>query len=214
MTYTGQTQVGSAPLQRNLGTMRLTKIAVGPLDNNVYVLRAPDGATLVVDAAADAPRILAATDDGRIDAVLTTHCHQDHWGALAQTVAATQAHTYASVEDAPAISVRTDTPLADGDVIDFGDAAVDVILLRGHTPGGLALHVQDAGGGHHLITGDSLFPGGVGRTTPETFPTLLADVRTKLFDRYHDAWVYPGHGWDTTLAAERPYLDAWALRGW
>ena len=214
MTYTGHTQVGSAPAVRDLGTLHLTKLAVGPLDNNVYLLRAPDGETLVVDAAADAAAILAATGNGRIDAVLTTHAHADHWGALAAIVAATDARTYASVEDAPAISVPTATLLEHGDQLTLGAATLDVICLRGHTPGGLALHVQDADGGHHLLTGDSLFPGGVGRTTPATFPTLLADVRSRIFDRFPDAWVYPGHGWDTTLAAERPHLADWEQCGW
>lgn len=214
MTYTGQTQVGSAPAERDLGTLQLTKLAVGQLDNNVYVLRAPGGETLLVDAAAESQRIFSVLADGGIDAVVTTHCHHDHWGALADIVSASGATTYASRADAPAIPVATDITVTDGDTITLGETELEVILLRGHTPGGLALHFRDAAGGHHLITGDSLFPGGIGRTTPETFPTLLADIRGKLFDRFEDAWVYPGHGWDTTLAAERPYLDFWAQRGW
>jgi glyoxylase-like metal-dependent hydrolase (beta-lactamase superfamily II) len=73
----------------------------------------------------------------------------------------------------------------------------------------------DPQGRTHIFTGDSLFPGGVGRTTPETFPQLLDDVTVRLFDRFgDDTWIYPGHGWDTTLGAERPHLAEWRARGW
>jgi glyoxylase-like metal-dependent hydrolase (beta-lactamase superfamily II) len=75
------------------------------------------------------------------------------------------------------------------------------------------LHAAD--GSDHIFTGDCLFPGGVGRTTPEDFPQLYADVTTKVFDVFgDDTWIYPGHGWDTTLGAERPKLTEWRERGW
>ena len=214
MTYTGQTQVGAAPQVRDVGTVTLTKLAVGPLDNNVYLLRAADGSTLLVDAAAEPDAILGILSEGRLDAVLTTHSHRDHWQALADVVAHTGATTLASAVDAPAIGVATDTVLVHGDTYLLGDVVLDIIGLRGHTPGSLAVHFTDAEGGDHLLTGDSLFPGGIGRTTDDTFDQLLGDVTERLFDRYDDAWVYPGHGWDTTLGAERPHLAEWRQRRW
>lgn len=215
MTYTGRTEVGGAPQVRELGTLRLTKLAVGPLDNNVYLLEGAAGSRLLVDAAADPDTIMGLLPDGRLDRVVTTHRHGDHWGALADVVARTGATTSAGRADVDGIAVGTDVALDDDDAIDLDGTPLHVITLRGHTPGGIALAFADDGGRWHVITGDSLFPGGVGRTTPETFTTLFDDVTTRLFDRFDDAtWIYPGHGHDTTLGEERPDLDHWRARGW
>lgn len=213
MAYTGQTRPGAPADRRDLGTAVLWKLAVGPLDNNVYLLRS--GAdSLLIDAATDAPRILELVE-GSLDAVVTTHCHPDHWEALAAVIAATGATTLAGADDADAIDVPTDQRLVDGDLIRCGHVALDVIALRGHTPGGVALALTDPSGRTHIFTGDSLFPGGVGKTSPTTFDQLLDDVTTKLFDCYpDDTWIYPGHGWDTTLGAERPHLEEWRERRW
>ena len=91
-----------------------------------------------------------------------------------------------------------------------------MIGLVGHTPGSITLALSPADGPVRLFTGDSLFPGGVGKTwRPGDFVTLLADVEAKLFEPYgDDTIVHPGHGADTTLGAERPHLDEWRARGW
>ncbi|TXH43756.1 MAG: MBL fold metallo-hydrolase [Actinobacteria bacterium] len=220
MSYTGRTAPGAPAQTIDLGTVTLTKLAVGPLDNNVYLLRAPDGSQLLVDAADEPDSVLSLLGDGPLTGILTTHRHGDHWRALAAVVAATGARTLAGAEDAPGLDVATDVELVDGDTVAVGDPAaggaeVGIIALRGHTPGGVAVHIVAADGSHHLLTGDSLFPGGVGRTTDAAdFRQLLGDVTARLFDRFPDAHVYPGHGWDTTLAAERPHLGEWAARGW
>ena len=105
--------------------------------------------------------------------------------------------------------------LTDGDVVRVGRHELTAITLVGHTPGSVALHYAPEGG--HLFTGDSLFPGGVGNTEKDEkrFASLIDDVETKLFGAYPDStWVYPGHGSDTTLGAERPSLPEWRKRGW
>jgi glyoxylase-like metal-dependent hydrolase (beta-lactamase superfamily II) len=214
MTYTGRVQLGGAPHVRELGSLTLTKLAVGPLDNNVYLLQAEDGSNLLVDAAAEPAAILALLPDHRLDAVLTTHAHRDHWQGLAEVVEATGARTLASSLDAPQIAVPTDVTVQHADTYQLGGVTLDIIGLRGHTPGSVALHFTDDAGSDHLLTGDSLFPGGIGRTTEDTFEQLFTDVSERLFDSYADAWVYPGHGWDTTLGAERPQLAAWWERRW
>lgn len=220
MSYTGRTAPGAPAQTTDLGTVTLTKLAVGSLDNNVYLLRAPDGSQLLVDAADEPDQVLGLLGDGPLVGVLTTHRHGDHWRALEQVVAATGAPALAGVDDAPGIDVATDVLLVDGESVLLGDPAaggaeVGIIALRGHTPGGIAVHIEAADGTHHVLTGDSLFPGGVGRTAgPDDFGQLLGDVTTRLFDRFDDAHIYPGHGWDTTLAAERPHLGEWAARGW
>jgi glyoxylase-like metal-dependent hydrolase (beta-lactamase superfamily II) len=187
------------------------------MDNNAYVLRCrATGEELLVDAADEPQRILAVCGEGPLARVVTTHRHGDHWQALAAVVAATGARTVAHVDDAPAIPVPTDEVVRDGDRVRFGRIELEVVHLVGHTPGSIALLYDDPTGQPHVWTGDSLFPGGVGRTTtPENFASLFGDVRNKLFDRLSDeTWVYPGHGDDTTLGRERPHLEEWRARGW
>ncbi len=217
MTYTGNVHVGGPPDVRELPGLRITKLAVGPMDNNAYLLECTGtGSRCLVDAAAEPGSILGLLDGARLDLVITTHRHRDHWQALAPVVATTGARTAAGRDDVDGIPVPTDRPLADGDVIEVGDVALEVVHLVGHTPGSVALAFHPPGSAPHVFTGDSLFPGGVGKTpTPEAFRSLFADVTSKLFDRFpDDTWVYPGHGADTTLGAERPHLAEWQSRGW
>jgi glyoxylase-like metal-dependent hydrolase (beta-lactamase superfamily II) len=110
-----------------------------------------------------------------------------------------------------------DVPVGQGDRISFGDVDLDVIHLRGHTPGSIALAYRDDDGRVHLFTGDSLFPGGVGATSRpgQSFTSLIDDVTTRVFEVFgDDTWFYPGHGDDSTLGAERPHLQEWRDRGW
>jgi glyoxylase-like metal-dependent hydrolase (beta-lactamase superfamily II) len=149
--------------------------------------------------------------------IVTTHQHPDHWQALAEVKAAIGAVTVAHPADAPGIPVPTDELAEDGGTIEWGDTVLGVTHLVGHTPGSIALTLGADGAEPHLFTGDCLFPGGVGNTQkdPARFSSLYADVVAKLFDRLPDAtWVYPGHGGDTTLGAERPNLAEWRARGW
>jgi glyoxylase-like metal-dependent hydrolase (beta-lactamase superfamily II) len=123
---------------------------------------------------------------------------------------------YAGDADADALPVAVDERLQQGDTITVGDLTLDVIALRGHTPGSVAVLYRDPVGVPHLFTGDSLFPGGVGKTTtPLDFQSLIDDVEQRIFDVLPDeTWVYPGHGDDTTLGVERPHLGEWRARGW
>jgi glyoxylase-like metal-dependent hydrolase (beta-lactamase superfamily II) len=147
---------------------------------------------------------------------VTTHQHRDHWEALAAVVKATGAETVAGADDADGIPVATARQVHDGDVVPVGDVSLEVIHLVGHTPGSIALLYDDPSGPPHLWTGDSLFPGGVGKTwSAADFSRLIEDVETKIFARLPDeTWVYPGHGDDTTLGAERPHVAEWRARGW
>lgn len=235
MTYTGEVSVGGPHDLRRLDEIEIRKLAVGPLANGVYLLTCRrTGAQLLVDAA-DAPDdVLALVREGsptvRLDVVVTTHRHADHLRALAPVVAATGASSAAGERDADAVSAATGVAvtrrLRHGDVLRAGAVSLEVVALRGHTPGSVALAYREPDdvdepeavpGRVHLFTGDSLFPGGVGNTDrdPVRFEVLLSDVTTRVFDRFDDAtWVYPGHGSDTTLGTERPHLDEWRERGW
>lgn len=217
MNYVGRVQPGGDAAVRELTDLIISKMSVGPLDNNTYLLRdRATGAQLLIDAAADPDRILDLVGPDGLTCIITTHAHGDHFQALAQVVEATGAPTMATAEDADGIDPAPSSTIRDGDVISFGNSDLRVIQLRGHTPGAVALLYDDPTGAPHLFTGDCLFPGGVGKTwTGEDFTTLLGDVESKLFARLPDeTWVYPGHGDDTTLGAERPQLAEWRVRGW
>ncbi|TDD04999.1 MBL fold metallo-hydrolase [Nonomuraea diastatica] len=218
MTYTGDVQVGGPADVRELPALTISKLAVGPYDNNAYLLRCTEtGEGLLIDAAADSDRLLALIADQPIRAVVTTHQHPDHWQALEQVIRVTGAQVIAHPLDAPALPVPVDRAVEHGDTITAGAVSLEVVHLRGHTPGSIALLYDGGEAGHHLFTGDSLFPGGVGNTwkDPERFAQLYDDVVERVFDRLPDeTWVYPGHGKDTTLRAERPALPEWKARGW
>ena len=202
---------------RELPDLRITKVSVGPMDNNAYLLQCRrTGDLLLVDAANEPDRLLELVGDRPLSRVVTTHRHRDHWVGLAEVVRRTGARTAAGAADADGIPVPTDEPLHDGDLVRVGDCTLEVIHLVGHTPGSVALLYDDPHGHPHLFTGDSLFPGGVGKTgSAQDFASLFGDVSRKLFDRLPDeTWFYPGHGDDSTLGAERPHLPEWQARGW
>ena len=217
MTYSGKVRTGGRPDVRELPELMITKFSVGDMDNNVYLLRCRrTDQQLLVDAADDPQRILEVVGSDGLRTVVTTHQHWDHHRALPDVVARTGATTVAGTEDAAELPVAVDRLVGDGDVVEVGECRLEVVQLRGHTPGSIALLYDDPDGTPHVFTGDSLFPGGVGRTgSPEDFTSLLDDVSTKLFDRLPDeTWFYPGHGDDSTLGAERPHLTEWRDRGW
>lgn len=218
--YTGHLEPGSAA-RRTLPGATIVKASVGPMDNNAYLVTCSEtGDTLLIDAANDAEVLteLIREHAPKVTLIVTSHQHQDHWQALEAVVAATGAPTASHELDAGPLPVTPDRILADGDHIQIGNLTFAVTHLRGHTPGSVALALQgDAVGGvTQLFTGDCLFPGGVGKTWKEgDFEQLLDDVSSRLFDVYDDATVvYPGHGDDTTLGAERPQLAEWRTRGW
>jgi glyoxylase-like metal-dependent hydrolase (beta-lactamase superfamily II) len=217
MTYRGKVQPGGTPDVRELTNLTITKFSVSEMDNNVYLLRCQrTDDQVLIDAADEAPRILQVVGSDGLARVITTHQHWDHHRALPEVVAATGAETVAGEADADELPVRVDRRVVDGDVVEVGDCRLEVIHLVGHTPGSIALLYDDPEGAPHLFTGDSLFPGGPGRTTdPTSFSSLMDDLESKVFDRLPDeTWFYPGHGDDSDLGRERPHLGEWRARGW
>lgn len=216
------TEHGAAPVIHELGSVTLRKISVSEQDNNAYLLTTAAG-QLLIDAADSADRLLALIDEagGPLLAVVTTHQHWDHHRALEQVSDQTGAAVLAGADDAAALPIETDRDLRNGDSIRLGDLQLEVIHLRGHTPGSVAVVLREPQDGPrpgraHIFTGDSLFPGGVGKTdSPENFAALIDDVDARLFAAFDDATrIYPGHGDDTLLGTERPKLPEWRQRGW
>jgi glyoxylase-like metal-dependent hydrolase (beta-lactamase superfamily II) len=217
--YTGDVTVGGPAQTRVLPGLTVTKLAVSDMANNVYLLTSTaTGESLVVDAAADPAALRALVGDADVRTVVTTHGHWDHHRALPDLVAATGAQTVAHPADAADLPVPVTRPVEHGDTVAVGDQTLEVVHLRGHTPGSIALVWRGPdGAGTHVFTGDSLFPGGVGNTQGDAarFGSLLDDVEHRLFDVLpDDTWVYPGHGADTTLGTERQHLAVWRERGW
>ncbi|HEX8343479.1 MAG TPA: MBL fold metallo-hydrolase [Actinoplanes sp.] len=215
--YTGDVTPGGPPAVRELSGLTITKLSVGPTDNNAYLLRCrTTGEQMLIDAANEAGRLLELIGSAGLATVVTTHRHRDHWGALVDVVRTTGARSLAHAADAAEIPTVSAT-VGDGDHVTVGDCALETVHIVGHTPGSIALLYRDPGGVAHLFTGDSLFPGGVGNTRGDAaaFVSLIDDVEHKLFDRLpDDTWFYPGHGKDSTLGTERPALPQWRARGW
>jgi glyoxylase-like metal-dependent hydrolase (beta-lactamase superfamily II) len=213
-----------------LDTVVVRSISVSEMENNVYLLTSrASGDQVLIDAADDAAAIEeliragAADSDAppRLTHVLTTHQHWDHVRALAEVSGRHAAATVAGSVDAPAIPEQEGgapitRPVEHGDFLYFDGFVLEVVHLRGHTPGSIAYVLRDASGTTVIFSGDSLFPGGPGKTwSAEDFQSLMADLRARIFDEFDDeTLVLPGHGASTTLGAERPQIPEWLARGW
>ena len=216
-TYTGHVDPGGPSATRSVGSLQVTKLSVGPLDNDAYVLACTDtGDQLLIDAANDADRILPLVPN--LATIVTTHRHSDHWQALADVAAWTGARvTVAHPLDADPLPVRPNRLVEHGETIQVGTCSLEVIHLRGHTPGSIALLYTPGGEAPQLFTGDCLFPGGPGNTQKDQkrFIQLMDDLEERVFGPLPDeTWIYPGHGDDTTIGAERPHLAEWRAGGW
>jgi glyoxylase-like metal-dependent hydrolase (beta-lactamase superfamily II) len=186
------------------------KFEVGTMENNTYLLECPEThEALIVDGCFDPATIIAGSEGTRVVAIVQTHGHFDHVDALPALVEHYGAPVFAHpAENYP---VPIDRELSDGDTVAFGAREARVLHTPGHTPGGVCLLI-----GRHLISGDTLFPGGPGNTwgDPRLFAQIIDEVETKLFTLPDDTVVYPGHGDDTTIGAEKPHLQEWKDRGW
>lgn len=186
------------------------KIEVGHMENNTYVLECPETHdALLVDGCFEPDKILAGCGGVNVVGIVQTHGHMDHVQALPDLVADLGVPVYAHpAEDYP---IPVDNEIDDGDVISFGAREALVLHTPGHTPGAVCLLI-----GEHLISGDTLFPGGPGNTWNDAakFAQIMEAIETKLFVLPDATRVYPGHGKDTTIGTERPHLPEWRDRGW
>src|SRR5687767_14159352 len=189
------------------------KVVVGPMDNNVFVLRCTQtGDAVLLDAANEHERLLDLARSLGVRSVLETHGHWDHIQAIPELRDAGYS-VGVTAEDA-AMLPSYDEILADDDIIEVGRLRLRTIHTPGHTPGSMCFRLE----GHPLLfSGDTLFPGGPGNTTFEggDFPTIIGSIEDRLFSRLEpDVFVLPGHGDPTTIGAERPHLQEWIDRGW
>jgi glyoxylase-like metal-dependent hydrolase (beta-lactamase superfamily II) len=187
------------------------KVVVGPMDNNVFVLRCRQtGEAVLLDAANEHERLLELCERLGVRTVLETHGHWDH----IQAVPAVRDAGYevgVTAEDAAMLDAY-DFVLEDRSLLEVGRLRLHTIHSPGHTPGSMCFLLE---GSPVLFTGDTLFPGGPGNTSyGGDFPTIIESIDTLLLPLPPETIVLPGHGDDTTIGAERPHLQEWIDRGW
>jgi len=189
--------------------IQIDKLELGPYGTNAYILVCRNtGESVIVDAPADAGKILDLLKGTRPNYILITHNHMDHTGALADLKSALDLPIAAHADDAGRLPVSADQLLNDGDVISFGDIKLSVLYTPGHTPGSICFLT-----GNYLIAGDTLFPGGPGRTgSPADFKKILNSLTGKIFVLADETQVFPGHGNSTTLEKERQAFEGFSAR--
>ena len=189
----------------------VSRVVVGPLDNNVYLIEdTASGDALLIDAADDPDAIVQFVGDTNVVGVFTTHGHSDHHQAVPYVPVALEA---------PFMLHPLDQSIADKDIdvaidtgpLSIGDTVATVARTPGHTPGSVCLSLPGV-----VFTGDTLFPGGPGATrfSHSSFTTIIESLETELFSLPDETIVFPGHGASTTIGTERPQLASWIERGW
>jgi glyoxylase-like metal-dependent hydrolase (beta-lactamase superfamily II) len=200
------------PVEYEDAQVQITRVVVGPMVNNVFVVRCTGtGEAVLIDAADEPEVLLPLCQELNVGDVLTTHGHGDHIQAVP---AVRRAGHRVGVAPADAGMLPAhDFEIADHDVIEVGQLRLHALHTPGHTPGSTCFTVE---GSPVVFSGDTLFPGGPGNTrrNPVNFATIIRSIQQRLFTLPDDTVVLPGHGERTTIGAERPYLQEWVDRGW
>ncbi|MPZ53405.1 MAG: MBL fold metallo-hydrolase [Acidimicrobiia bacterium] len=190
----------------------INKLRLGAMDNCVYIVSSPTTQRgVIVDAAAEPDRILAACAGLQIESILTTHGHHDHTGAVDDVREALDIPFRLHPADRDIAGRAPDVPLEDGEEIVLNDVTITTIHTPGHTPGSTCFLVDGS-----LLTGDTLFPGGPGATRWDysDFDQIMDSVEVRLMVYPDGTPIRPGHGEDTSVGTERPHLEEWRERGW
>jgi glyoxylase-like metal-dependent hydrolase (beta-lactamase superfamily II) len=185
---------------------------IGPYENNIFIVSdSGTGEAYVLDGGFEPEQIAAATDGLHVRGILITHGHRDHHENVGTLKGLLKAPVAIGIDDAAMLSVEADSLIVDQQSLMFGPFFLQAIHTPGHTPGSTCFLI-----GQHLFTGDTLFPGGPGNTNhdPVRFERIIRSISERLFTLPDDTNIYPGHGRDTTIGAERPHLEEWISRGW
>ena len=189
------------------------RFVVGPVANNVYVVRCRrTGIATLIDAANEHERLLDVARTLGVTSVLETHGHWDHIGAV-EHVREAGIDVWVRTEDAHLLPSYDHLLDDDTDHV-VGDLRLRTVHTPGHTPGSICFALVDT---PLLFTGDTLFPGGPGATTFDggDFTTIISSIENRIFRRFDaETILWPGHGSATTVETERPHLDEWVARGW
>jgi len=189
--------------------LQIKRLQLPPYGTNAYILVCREtGESLIIDAPSQAGKIIASLKGTAPRYILLTHSHMDHIGALDKLRADLKIPLAAHAADADILSPPPEIMLADGDTIDLGKIKVTVRHTPGHTPGSLCFHT-----GNYLLAGDTLFPGGPGKTqTPADFARILKSITEKIFTLGDSTAVYSGHGESTVLKKEKAEFKLFSSR--
>ncbi len=191
------------------GEVRIVKINMGPYNNNGYIVICPEtNEGVIIDTPAEPEKLLEAIGDVQIKAILITHGHQDHLLGFDEIARGVGAPVGIGGGDANRLPRSPELDLKDGDIIKFGHRDLRVLSTPGHTEGATCFLV-----GKQLFSGDTLFPGGPGRSrSPQAFRQELESITRKLLVLPADTAVYPGHGDDTTIGTARQEYQVFASK--
>jgi len=191
------------------GELKITKINMGPYNNNGYIVICPEtNEGVIIDTPAEPEKLLGAIGDVRIKSILITHKHQDHLLGFDEITGAVQVPVGIGTDDADGLPRPPQLDLKDGMVIKFGNQEMTVLDTPGHTEGATCFLI-----GKHLFSGDTLFPGGPGKTrSPEALQQVIDSITKKLLVLPDDTVVYPGHGDDTTIGEAREQYQVFASK--
>lgn len=185
--------------------IQIEKLELGPYGTNAYIVRCPKTRdSVLIDTPAEASTVMDRLKGTNPKYILLTHNHMDHLGALAELHSKLKVPLAAHALDAGNLPSPPEMLLGNGDTISFGNLELEVLHTPGHTPGSLCFKA-----GRYLISGDTIFPGGPGRTrSPADFRQIIKSITEKIFALPDDTQVYPGHGDSTVLKKEK---DAFAV---
>ncbi len=189
--------------------MRIYKTSCGPYDNNSYIIRCLETSeSLIIDAPMNPDEMLNEVTGSKVQKILITHNHHDHLYGLEQIVDVTQAPVLVNAADIDNFPTAPDIFIEDGDIIEVGKIQVVAIHTPGHTPGSTCFSA-----GNFLFSGDTLFPGGPGRSkSPEALSEIISSITSKLFSYPDDVEVLPGHGDTTTLGISKKDYSVFASK--
>jgi glyoxylase-like metal-dependent hydrolase (beta-lactamase superfamily II) len=189
------------------------KIVVGPIDNNVFVLRCTEtGESLLIDAANEHEKLLELASALDVRRIIETHGHWDHIAAIPAMRDA--GYSVGVTEQDASMLDSYDEILEDDAMIEIGRLRLQTIHAPGHTAGSMSFRLV---GAPILFSGDTLFPGGAGATKSPggDFTTIMHSIEDRFYRVLDDdVLVLPGHGDDTTIGTEKPHFDEWVARGW
>ena len=189
--------------------IRVEKLELGPFGTNAYVLTCrKTGDSAVVDAPAEANTIIESLKDTNPRYILLTHNHLDHIGALSELRSKLGVPLAAHAADSKNLPVPPDIQLKDGDTVSFGNIKLEVLHTPGHTPGSLCFKT-----GKYLIAGDTLFPGGPGKTgSPDALKQIIQSITSQIFPLDDNTQIYSGHGDPTVLKKEKEEFAVFSSR--